>query len=162
MQVQDNIVVSGDKKGQVAVWDFHKVTERSVYNTHKALTNHVRFIPSSDGAACCSAATDGTLKVSPPKQIIPETAVLDGLPCLMRLEVLPVGPAMLVACQPSDKVAFLHHLPDVLSPAQDLGPFSVQASDGARALCSRWLPSCKWSLEDAVAADDFVASPVKL
>ena len=37
--VQDNIVVSGDKKGQVAVWDFHKVTERSVYNINKALTN---------------------------------------------------------------------------------------------------------------------------
>ncbi|KAK9840258.1 hypothetical protein WJX74_006309 [Apatococcus lobatus] len=59
---RDNIVVSGDKKGEVAVWDFHKVTERSVYKTHKALTNHVRFLPSSDGAACCSAATDGTLK----------------------------------------------------------------------------------------------------
>lgn len=104
MKVQDNIVVSGDKKGQVAVWDFHKVTERSVYNTHKALTNHVRFIPSSDGAACCSAATDGTLKVGPPKQSTP--AVFDRQHCLMGLDILLVGPAMLVACQPSDKVAF--------------------------------------------------------
>jgi DNA damage-binding protein 2 len=65
--MQDNIVVSGDKKGQVAVWDFEKVHERTVYGRmHRALTNHIRFMgPLRDGY-CASAASDGLLKAGCP------------------------------------------------------------------------------------------------
>lgn len=59
---RDNIVLSGDKKGQVAVWDHAKVYDRTVYNLNKALTNNLRFLPGSDGMQCCSASSDGTLK----------------------------------------------------------------------------------------------------
>ncbi|KAL3157624.1 hypothetical protein ABBQ32_012072 [Trebouxia sp. C0010 RCD-2024] len=59
---RDNIVLSGDKKGQVAVWDHAKVYDRTVYNLNRALTNNLRFLPGSDGMQCCSASSDGTLK----------------------------------------------------------------------------------------------------
>eukprot|EP00891_Asterochloris_glomerata_P004616 jgi/Astpho2/4616/Aster-00190 len=58
----DHIVLSGDKKGQVAVWDHAKVCERTVFNMHMALTNNIRFLPGSDGMQACSASTDGKLK----------------------------------------------------------------------------------------------------
>ena len=61
---QDNIVLSGDKKGQVAIWDHAKVYDRTVYNLNRALTNNLRFLPGSDGMQCCSASSDGTLKAS--------------------------------------------------------------------------------------------------
>lgn len=61
---RDNIVLSGDKKGQVAIWDHAKVYDRTVYNLNKALTNNLCFLPGSDGMQCCSASSDGTLKVS--------------------------------------------------------------------------------------------------
>ena len=61
---QDNIVVSGDKKGQVAVWDFERVHERTVYgHMHRALTNHIRFMGPLHDTRCASAASDGLLKV---------------------------------------------------------------------------------------------------
>lgn len=57
-------MVSGDKKGQVAVWNFEKVYERTNYsNMHGALTNNIRFLHGGDGMGCCSAASDGRLKV---------------------------------------------------------------------------------------------------
>lgn len=61
---RDNIVLSGDKKGQVAIWDHAKVYDRTVYNLNRALTNNLRFLPGSDGMQCCSASSDGTLKAS--------------------------------------------------------------------------------------------------
>ena len=64
--MQDNIVVSGDKKGQVAVWDHEKVHERTVYATmHRALTNNLRFLCAASDAACASASSDGHLKARP-------------------------------------------------------------------------------------------------
>ena len=58
-------MLSGDKKGQVAIWDHAKVYDRTVYNLNRALTNNLRFLPGSDGMQCCSASSDGTLKASP-------------------------------------------------------------------------------------------------
>jgi hypothetical protein len=61
---QDNIVLSGDKKGQVAVWDFEKVYERTVYgDLHRALTNNLRFLGPLHDMLCASASSDGLLKV---------------------------------------------------------------------------------------------------
>ncbi len=66
LQCQDNIVVSGDKKGQVAVWDFEKVHERTVYaGMHRALTNNLRFLGPLHDASCASASSDGHLKARP-------------------------------------------------------------------------------------------------
>jgi len=65
--MQDNIVVSGDKKGQVAVWDFDKVHERTVYGQmHRALTNNIRSMGPQRDSYCASASTDGILKVRSP------------------------------------------------------------------------------------------------
>lgn len=62
-QLQDNLVVSGDKKGQVAVWDFEKVHERTVYaSMHRALTNNLRFLGPLHDVSCASASSDGLLK----------------------------------------------------------------------------------------------------
>ena len=65
--MQDNIVVSGDKKGQVAVWDFDKVHERTVYGQmHRALTNNIRFMGPLRDSYCASASSDGFLKERSP------------------------------------------------------------------------------------------------
>ena len=50
-------------ESQVAVWDFGKVYERTVWRMNRALTNNLSFLPSVDGMSCCSASSDGTLKV---------------------------------------------------------------------------------------------------
>ena len=61
---QDNIVVSGDKKGQVAVWDFDKVHERTVYaQMHRALANSIKFLGPLRDTLCASSSADGRLKV---------------------------------------------------------------------------------------------------
>jgi DNA damage-binding protein 2 len=61
---QDNIVLSGDKSGQVAVWDYEKVFERTVHRINRALTNNLAFFPGGDGSQCCSTSSDGTVKAS--------------------------------------------------------------------------------------------------
>ena len=62
--MQDNIVVSGDKKGQVAVWDFDKVHERTVYaQMHRALANNIKFLGPIRDSYCASSSADGRLKV---------------------------------------------------------------------------------------------------
>ena len=49
---------------QIAIWDWEKVHERSVYKPHGALTNNIRFLPGRSGHAAVSCGTDGKLKVS--------------------------------------------------------------------------------------------------
>lgn len=39
-----------------------QVYERTVYKIHHALTNNIRFLPGNDDL-CCSASSDGFLKV---------------------------------------------------------------------------------------------------
>lgn len=57
-------MVSGDKKGQVAVWDFEKVYERTVHGSmHRALTNNLRFLGPLHDMQCASASSDGLCKV---------------------------------------------------------------------------------------------------
>ena len=48
---------------QIAIWDWEKVHERSVYKPHGALTNNIRFLPGRGGHAAVSCGTDGKLKV---------------------------------------------------------------------------------------------------
>jgi len=67
---KDNIVLSGDKHGQIAVWDVDKVFERTVYtNLNHWLTNALKFMPSAASgggntdAQCAVASYDGTVKV---------------------------------------------------------------------------------------------------
>jgi len=67
---KDNIVLSGDKHGQIAVWDVDKVFERTVYtNMNRWLTNALKFMPSTAGgggntdAHVATASYDGTVKV---------------------------------------------------------------------------------------------------
>ncbi|GMH33988.1 hypothetical protein BSKO_01822 [Bryopsis sp. KO-2023] len=60
---KDDIVVSGDKSGELAVWNFMDVNERTVYSRHhKANTNGIRFIRDGDGMTCLTSSSDGTLK----------------------------------------------------------------------------------------------------
>ncbi len=71
---KDNIVLSGDKHGQIAVWDVDKVFERTVYtNLNKWLTNALKFMPSTSGGGgsggaysdshVATASYDGTVKI---------------------------------------------------------------------------------------------------
>ncbi|XP_057993373.1 DNA damage-binding protein 2 isoform X2 [Hevea brasiliensis] len=58
---KNNILLSGDKKGQVGVWDFEKVHEKMVYaNIHTCIVNNMRFNPSNDGMVY-AASSDGTI-----------------------------------------------------------------------------------------------------
>ncbi|PON60433.1 Guanine nucleotide-binding protein, beta subunit [Trema orientale] len=57
----NNILLSGDKKGQVGVWDFDKVYEKIVYgNIHSCIVNNMRFSPANDGTVY-AASSDGTI-----------------------------------------------------------------------------------------------------
>lgn len=57
----NNILLSGDKKGQLGVWDFSKVYEKTVYgNIHSCLLNNMKFSPANDGTVY-AASSDGTV-----------------------------------------------------------------------------------------------------
>ncbi|XP_024975547.1 protein DAMAGED DNA-BINDING 2 [Cynara cardunculus var. scolymus] len=57
----NNILLSGDKKGQLGVWDFSKVYEKTVYgNIHSCLLNNMKFSPANDGTIY-AASSDGTV-----------------------------------------------------------------------------------------------------
>ncbi|KAH7838162.1 hypothetical protein Vadar_022771 [Vaccinium darrowii] len=57
----NNILLSGDKKGQLGVWDFGKVHEKIVYgNIHGCILNHMKFNPTNDGTVY-AASSDGTI-----------------------------------------------------------------------------------------------------
>ncbi|CAJ1970632.1 unnamed protein product [Sphenostylis stenocarpa] len=58
---KNNILLSGDKKGQLGVWDFGKVYEKMVYgNIHSCILNNMRFNPTND-CMIYSASSDGTI-----------------------------------------------------------------------------------------------------
>ncbi|KAI3461648.1 hypothetical protein Pfo_018311 [Paulownia fortunei] len=58
---RNNILISGDKKGQLGVWDYGKVHERTVYgNIHGCILNNMKFNPSNDGTVY-GASSDGTV-----------------------------------------------------------------------------------------------------
>ncbi|GLT73345.1 hypothetical protein SLA2020_452120 [Shorea laevis] len=57
----NNILLSGDKKGQVGVWDFAKVHEKIVYgNVHSCIVNNMRFKPMNEDSVY-AASSDGTI-----------------------------------------------------------------------------------------------------
>ncbi|XP_051131943.1 protein DAMAGED DNA-BINDING 2 [Andrographis paniculata] len=58
---RNNILLSGDKKGQLGVWDYGKVHERTVYsNIHNCILNNIKFNPLND-ATVYGASSDGTI-----------------------------------------------------------------------------------------------------
>ncbi|EPS62360.1 hypothetical protein M569_12431, partial [Genlisea aurea] len=58
---KNNIIISGDKKGQLGVWDFHEVHEKRVYgNIHGCILNNMKFSPSHDETVYGSSS-DGTI-----------------------------------------------------------------------------------------------------
>ncbi|XP_052187831.1 protein DAMAGED DNA-BINDING 2 [Diospyros lotus] len=57
----NNILLSGDKKGQLGVWDYGKVHEKTVYGSvHDCLLNNMKFNPMKDGTVY-AASSDGTI-----------------------------------------------------------------------------------------------------
>lgn len=60
---KDAIVVSGDKSGELAVWNFMDVNERTIYSSHhQANTNTIKFVRDGDGMTCLTCSSDGKLK----------------------------------------------------------------------------------------------------
>ncbi|XP_057772470.1 protein DAMAGED DNA-BINDING 2 [Salvia miltiorrhiza] len=58
---KNNVLISGDKKGQLGVWDYGKVHERIVYgNIHSCILNNMKFNPLNDGTVY-GASSDGTV-----------------------------------------------------------------------------------------------------
>ncbi|CAM6030736.1 unnamed protein product [Sphagnum balticum] len=56
---KDNLLISGDKKGQIGIWDFEKVFEKTVYDQiHTCLVNSIKFHPWQDGMLY-TASSDG-------------------------------------------------------------------------------------------------------
>ncbi|GAB2274461.1 DNA damage-binding protein 2 [Dionaea muscipula] len=57
----NDILLSGDKSGQLGVWDFNKVSEKTVYgNVHGCILNNMRFSSVNSGAVYASSS-DGTV-----------------------------------------------------------------------------------------------------
>ncbi|XP_010262841.1 PREDICTED: protein DAMAGED DNA-BINDING 2 [Nelumbo nucifera] len=57
----NNILLSGDKKGQLGVWHYSKVYEKTVYgNIHSCILNNIRFNPTNDETVY-GASSDGTV-----------------------------------------------------------------------------------------------------
>ncbi|KAH0636258.1 hypothetical protein KY290_038338 [Solanum tuberosum] len=57
----NNILLSGDKKGQLGIWDFGKVYEKTVYgNIHNCILNNMKFNLTNDGSIY-AASSDGTI-----------------------------------------------------------------------------------------------------
>ncbi|GMG98331.1 hypothetical protein Nepgr_000171 [Nepenthes gracilis] len=57
----NNILLSGDKKGQLGVWDFIKVSEKTVYSSvHTCILNNMRFSSVNHGTIY-AASSDGTI-----------------------------------------------------------------------------------------------------
>lgn len=59
---KDDIIVSGDKSGELAIWNFKDVNERTVYKHHRANTNTIAFLRGGDGMTCVTSSSDGTAK----------------------------------------------------------------------------------------------------
>eukprot|EP00798_Chlamydomonas_sp_ICE-L_P012578 gene12578-15802_t len=60
----DHLVIAGDKKGHLGVWNYMKVHDHTVYSDiHKAVLNQIRMIPWMDTMSCCTASADGTVKI---------------------------------------------------------------------------------------------------
>ncbi|KAG6401387.1 hypothetical protein SASPL_138243 [Salvia splendens] len=58
---KNNILISGDKKGQLGVWDYEKVHEKIVYgNIHSCILNNMKYNPLNDGTVY-GASSDGTV-----------------------------------------------------------------------------------------------------
>lgn len=68
--VHNSIVFSGDKKGEIAMWNFEKVFERTIYkDINRWQTTALRFLPGSgnEGMCLCSTSHDGTVKLIDPE-----------------------------------------------------------------------------------------------
>ncbi|KAH7283731.1 hypothetical protein KP509_34G021200 [Ceratopteris richardii] len=72
---KDNILISGDKKGQVGIWDFEKVYEKTVYSSiHTCIVGSIKFHPAnSDMIYSCGA--DGTVSCSDLETGMPNVAI---------------------------------------------------------------------------------------
>ncbi|KAJ0984113.1 hypothetical protein J5N97_002469 [Dioscorea zingiberensis] len=58
---KSGVLLSGDKKGQVGIWDYSKLHEKTVYKSiHSCLVNNIRFSSSNDGTVYASSS-DGTI-----------------------------------------------------------------------------------------------------
>ncbi|ERN09788.1 protein DAMAGED DNA-BINDING 2 [Amborella trichopoda] len=57
----NSILLSGDKKGQLGIWDYNKVYEKTVYGSiHSCILNSMKFNPVNDGSLY-TASSDGTI-----------------------------------------------------------------------------------------------------
>ncbi|XP_058099653.1 protein DAMAGED DNA-BINDING 2 [Magnolia sinica] len=57
----NNILLSGDKKGQLGIWDYVKIHEKMIYGSvHSCILNNMKFNPVNDGTLYTSAS-DGTI-----------------------------------------------------------------------------------------------------
>lgn len=58
---QNNVILSGDKKGQLGIWDYHKLHEKTVYDSiHSCIVNNIKFNP-NNGGTFYTSSSDGTL-----------------------------------------------------------------------------------------------------
>ncbi|MCO5570673.1 hypothetical protein L7F22_024400 [Adiantum nelumboides] len=72
---KDNILISGDKKGQVGIWDFEKVYEKIVYSSiHTCIVGSIRFHPTST-EMIYSCGADGTVSCSDLETGLPNRAI---------------------------------------------------------------------------------------
>eukprot|EP00249_Psilotum_nudum_P011683 c23318_g1_i1 orf=119-1795(+) len=69
---KDNLLISGDKKGQVGIWDFERVFEKTVYtDIHTCLVNAIRFHPTNHDAIYTSGS-DGSVNCTDLETGVPD------------------------------------------------------------------------------------------
>ncbi|WOL16542.1 protein DAMAGED DNA-BINDING 2 [Canna indica] len=58
---KSNILLSGDKKGQIGIWNYNKQHERTIYGSiHSCIVNNIKFLPGND-AMLYTSSSDGTV-----------------------------------------------------------------------------------------------------
>ncbi|KAG1337713.1 DNA damage-binding protein 2 [Cocos nucifera] len=59
---RNNVLLSGDKKGQLGIWDYGKLHEKTVYGSiHSCIVNNMKFNLENDGLLYTSSS-DGTVR----------------------------------------------------------------------------------------------------
>ncbi|KAH9330599.1 hypothetical protein KI387_002707, partial [Taxus chinensis] len=78
---KNNILVSGDKKGQIGIWDYEKVIDNTVYDSvHSCIVNSIKFHP-VNSESIYTSGSDGTISC---------TDIETGLPVLL-MDLNPDG-----------------------------------------------------------------------
>lgn len=61
---KDHVLISGDKKGQIGIWDYGKLHEKTIYGSiHSCIVNSMKF-NAGNGESVYTSSSDGTVSLT--------------------------------------------------------------------------------------------------